>query len=125
MPINLYKIQILKLIMESLIIIFWLLCAHFIADYPLQTSEMGKYKNKRNRPTPPKGAKFVSVWFAYLTAHSFVHAALYALIIGPILGFLLGLAHWIQDYFKCKLQYSPNLDQIIHIIILILIGLVY
>lgn len=109
--------------METLIIIFWLIAIHFIADYPLQTSEMGKYKNKRNQPSPPyKKAKQVSVWFAYLTSHAFVHAGLSALIVGPFFGFIIGSIHGIQDYFKCKIQYSPNLDQIIHIIILIIIG---
>lgn len=106
--------------MNLLTIIFWLLIAHVIADYPLQTPEMGKYKNKRNQPTPPDNkAKPVSVWFAYLTAHAFVHAGLVALVIGVPLGFALGIFHWIQDYLKCKYQYSPNLDQIIHIIILV------
>lgn len=33
--------------------LFFLLFAHFLADYPLQSPEMGKYKNKRNQPTPP------------------------------------------------------------------------
>ena len=104
-------------------IIFWLLVAHFIADYPLQTLEMGKYKNKRNQPTPPDNkAKPVSVWFAYLTSHAFVHAGLSALVVGFPLGFAIGLTHWIQDYCKCKIQYSPNLDQLIHIFILIIIG---
>ena len=84
---------------------------------------MGKYKNKRNQPSPPdKKAKKVSVWVAYLTSHAFVHAALYALIVGPFIGFILGGIHWLQDYFKCKIQYSPNLDQIIHILILIIVG---
>jgi len=105
-------------------IIFWLLCAHFISDYPLQSPEMGKYKNKRNSPIPPKGAKPVSVWFAYLTAHSFVHAALSALVVGPLFGFIIGVCHFTQDYLKCKIQYSPNIDQIIHIIILILIAVI-
>lgn len=105
-------------------IIFWLLVAHFIADYPLQTAEMGKYKNKRNQPTPPDSkAKPVRVWVAYLTAHSFVHAGLSALVVGVPLGFLIGAIHWTQDYLKCKYQYSPNLDQIIHITFLILIGI--
>lgn len=109
---------------ETLTMIFWLLCAHFIADYPLQTPEMGKYKNKRNQPSPPdKKAKQVSVWFAYLTSHAFVHAALSALIVGPFIGFIIGLFHWIQDYFKCKIQYSPNIDQLIHISILIIIAI--
>jgi quinol-cytochrome oxidoreductase complex cytochrome b subunit len=108
--------------MELLTIIFWLLCAHFVADYPLQSPEMGKYKNKRNRPTPPNGAKFVPVWPAYLTAHAFVHAALSALVVGPLLGFVIGISHFIQDYLKCKIQYSPNLDQLIHIVILIIVG---
>lgn len=105
--------------------IFWLLCAHFIADYPLQSPEMGKYKNKKNTPTPPKGAKPVPVWIAYLTAHGFIHASLSALVVGPLFGFIIGVFHFTQDYFKCKIQYSPNLDQIIHIIILIIIGVIY
>jgi len=107
---------------DNLVIIFWLLCAHFISDYPFQTPEMAKYKNKRNQPTPPVGAKPVSVWFAYLTSHAFVHAGLSALIVGAPIGFLIGLIHGTQDYFKCKIQYSPNLDQLIHVLILITMG---
>lgn len=111
--------------MEIITIIFWLICAHVIADYPLQTPEMGKYKNKRNQPSPPdKKAKPVRVWFAYLTAHAFVHAGLSSLVVGPLFGFIIGLFHWIQDYFKCKIQYSPNLDQLIHIVILIAVGII-
>jgi len=107
---------------EILIILFWLFCAHFIADYPMQSKEMAKYKNKKNSPIPPKNAKPVSVWFAYLTAHAFIHAGFSALIVGPLFGFIIGICHWVQDYFKCKIQYSPNLDQIIHVIVLIIIG---
>ena len=103
--------------------IFWLWFAHFMADYPLQTPEMGRYKNKKNKPTPPPGAKFVPVWPAYLTAHAFVHAGLSALVVGVPLGILIGLFHWVQDYLKCKIQYSPNLDQIIHLSILVIIGI--
>ena len=105
--------------------IFWLLVAHFIADYPLQTVEMGKYKNKRNQAAPPdKKAKTVSVWFAYLTSHAFVHAGLSALIVGFPFGLLIGFIHWVQDYLKCKYQYSPNLDQIIHISVLIIVAII-
>jgi len=112
--------------MNILIIIFWLLIAHFIADYPLQSIEMGKYKNKRNQPIPPDNlAKPVSVWIAYLTAHSFVHAGLVALVVGAPLGFVVGVCHWVQDYLKCKYQYSPNLDQIIHIIIIMAIAIIF
>jgi len=106
--------------------LFWLLVAHFIADYPLQTPEMGKYKNKRNQPLPPDSkAKPVKVWIAYLTSHAFVHAGLSALVVGVPLGIVVGMCHWIQDYLKCKTQYSPNLDQIIHIIVLIIIATIY
>lgn len=105
--------------------IFWLLVAHFIADYSLQSPEMGKYKNKRNQSIPPDSkAKPVSVWIACMTAHAFVHAGLSALVVGFPLGLLIGIIHWIQDYLKCKIQYSPNLDQIIHIGILIVIGII-
>lgn len=103
--------------------IFWLLVAHVIADYALQTPEMGKYKNKRNQPSPPDSkAKPVRVWFAYLTAHAFIHAGLTALVVGVPLGFILGVIHWVQDYLKCEIQYSPNLDQIIHVLILFVIA---
>ena len=89
----------------------------------LQSQEMGRFKNKKNQPTPPKGAKPVPVWIAYLSAHSFVHAGLSALVVGFPVGLVIGLIHGVQDYFKCKIQYSPNLDQLIHIGILIAIGL--
>jgi uncharacterized membrane protein len=72
-------------------IIFWLLVAHFIKD-----------------------AKQVSVWFAYLTSHAFVHAGLSALFIGVPFGLLIGLLYWIQDYCKCKWQYSPFICTIGH-----------
>ena len=104
--------------------VFWLLVAHFLADYPLQTPEMGKYKNKRNQPSPPDSkAKPVSVWPAYLTAHAFVHAGLAALVVGVPIGALVGVCHWVQDYLKCEIQYSPNLDQLIHMLILVLVAL--
>ena len=107
-------------------IMFWLLGAHFMADYPLQSPEMGKYKNKRNQPLPPdEKAKPVKVWVAYLTAHAFIHAGLSALVVGIPFGITIGLCHWIQDYLKCKIQYSPNLDQFIHISILIIVGIIY
>ncbi len=103
-------------------ILFWLLVAHFIADYPLQSPEMGKYKNKRNQPSPPDSkAKPVRVWFAYLSAHAFVHAGLSGLVVGWQFGLLIGVLHWLQDYFKCEIQYSPNTDQLIHIAILVMI----
>ena len=106
--------------------LFWLLVAHTIADYPLQTPEMGKYKNKRNQPTPPdEKAKPVSVWVAYLTAHAITHAGLAALVVGFPLGLLLGVCHWTQDYLKCKIQYSPNLDQIIHIVVLVVFAFLF
>lgn len=102
--------------------IFWLICAHAIADYALQTPEIGKFKNKRNKPTPPKGARFIPVWPAYLTAHALIHAGLTALVVGPLFGMVIGISHWIQDYMKCQIQYSPNLDQAIHFIILIIVA---
>lgn len=83
---------------------------------------MGKYKNRRNQPSPPAGAKPATVWPVYLTAHAFVHASLYALIVGVPLGFLGGALHWAQDYLKCKYQYSPNIDQLIHVGILMVIA---
>ena len=53
-----------------------------------------------------------------------MHAALSALIVGPLFGFIIGMIHWIQDYLKCKIQYSPNLDQVIHILVLIIVGII-
>lgn len=109
--------------MELLSTIFWLFVAHFIADYPLQNDRMGKYKNKRNPPPPPTGAQPVPVWVAFLTAHAFIHAGLVALVVGVPLGFIYGITHWIQDYLKCKYQYSSNIDQGLHLLILVIIAI--
>jgi hypothetical protein len=110
--------------MDFIEIFFKLLCVHFIADYPLQPPEMGKYKNKRNIPVPPDSkAKPVNVWISYMTAHAFVHAGLATLVVGFPLGLFIGICHWIQDYLKCKYQFSPNLDQGIHISVLFLVAL--
>ncbi len=103
-------------------LIFWLFVAHFIADYPLQSVEMAKFKNPKNAPIPPPNAKPVPVWFAYLAAHGFIHAGLSALIVGAPLGFLIGVIHFTQDFIKTRVQYSPNLDQIIHLSILVIIA---
>ncbi len=105
--------------------IFWLICAHAIADYPLQPSEMARYKNPRNRPEPPTGAKPATIWPAYLTAHALIHAGAAAFVVGPELGLAVGICHWLQDYIKTRYQFSPNIDQLIHIVILIFVGAIY
>lgn len=102
--------------------IFWLLFAHAIADYSLQTVPMGKYKNPKNVPTPPPDAKPVSVWQANLLAHGMIHAGCAALVVGPMIGAVIGVIHTVQDFIKTRTQYSPNVDQLIHIVILIIIG---
>jgi len=107
--------------METLLL---MIMAHFVADYPLQTPEMGKYKNRRNQPKPPDSkARMVRVWPAYLIAHGMVHGFLVAMVADVWAGLAIAIIHSVQDFIKCEIQYSPNLDQLIHVVVIVMVWL--
>lgn len=105
---------------EILGLLFMLLCAHALCDFPLQTPEIGKGKN-RNRPIDPAmippGQKIdKTVWIHYMSAHAAIHGGAVSLVTGFwIIGLLEFVAHWTIDFFKCENKYGIFTDQMLHI----------
>lgn len=90
-------------------ILFLLIFAHFLADYPLQGEFLSQAKNRNTEV----GKIF---WKHALPAHAFIHAGFVGLITGSLLLALAeGVIHGITDYLKCEGKISLNQDQAIHI----------
>jgi hypothetical protein len=97
-------------------VLFWLIVGHFVADFPLQTEWIAKYKNRHNASPAPPGQKQVPVWPWIMSAHAATHAGAVALATGsPLLGCAEFVAHWGIDWAKCEGHTGPNEDQILHL----------
>jgi hypothetical protein len=89
--------------------LFWLLVAHAVADYPLQGDFLAKAKNHK---TPIPGVP----WAIALMAHSMIHAGAVALVTGSVdFGMSELCAHCIIDYRKCDGRTSFTTDQALHL----------
>ncbi len=95
-------------------ILFALIIAHVLFDYPLQGDFLAKYKNrhyKSDEPTPPL------LWAHCLTAHSLMHAgAVWAITGSFIIGLIELVLHWIIDFIKCEGITNIHSDQALHIL---------
>ena len=90
-------------------ILFLMIFAHALADYPLQGDFLSTAKNHR---APIVGVPF----YQALGAHSVIHAGFVGLITGSIwLAFAEFIVHAATDYAKCDGRISYNTDQAIHI----------
>lgn len=90
-----------------MIVLFWLLVGHALADYPLQ----GQFLSDSKRP-----GKTTLPWWIALTWHSLIHAGVVALLTSSIgFGLLEFVAHWLIDYAKCRDQFDDTADQILHV----------
>lgn len=88
--------------------LFALLVAHALADYPLQGDFLAKAKN---RTAPIPGVP----WWQALGAHALIHGGFVAAITGIWwLGLLEAGVHAITDDAKCRGRISFNADQAIH-----------
>lgn len=75
--------------------LFWLLVAHSLADYPLQGEYLAAAKRRNSGHATP--------WWIALTAHSLIHAGFVAFFTSSILlGMCEFFAHWYIDYSKCE-----------------------
>lgn len=97
--------------------LFLMICAHALADFPLQGEFIAKAKN---RHTPafnvPPGQKPQKVWLHALTAHALIHGGFVYLITGSLaLGLAETVAHWLIDFGKCENWYGIHVDQGLHI----------
>lgn len=89
--------------------LFALVAAHALADYPLQGDFLSKAKN---RAAPIPGVP----WWQALGAHALIHGAFVAAITGSVwLGLAEVAAHAIIDDAKCKGRIGFNADQALHI----------
>lgn len=91
---------------------FWLLVAHFVADYPLQGDTTAREKNRRSATELQRHVP----WYYWLTAHALMHGGAVAFVTGSIaLGASETFAHWLIDFGKCERWYSIHADQALHL----------
>ena len=95
--------------MSELGILFWLVVAHAVCDYPLQGDFLAKAKNHK---APIPGVD----WWIALGAHSAIHAGAVALVTGNIVWGVAEFAvHFVIDHMKCAGVFGFRTDQILHI----------
>jgi hypothetical protein len=88
--------------------LFWLLVAHSLCDYPLQGEYLAAAKRKNSGHATP--------WWIALSAHAFIHAGAVALVTGSILlGVCELVLHWSIDYAKCAGKFGFTTDQVFHV----------
>ncbi len=93
-------------------LVFWLLVAHFVADYPLQGDTTAREKNRHARTPLQQHVP----WYYWLTAHALMHGGAVALVTGSAaLGAAETLAHWLIDFGKCERWFSIHVDQALHL----------
>ncbi len=94
--------------------LFAMICAHALCDYPLQGDFLAKAKNKFN---PIPGVP----WWQALFAHGAIHGGAVYLITGLWwLGVVEMIWHAHIDHAKCKGELSYNVDQALHIMLKVL-----
>lgn len=90
-------------------LLFLLLAAHALCDYPLQGDFLSRGKNHRN---PLPGVP----WYQCLLAHALIHGGAVAVLTGSLgLGCAEFAAHVLIDYGKCDGWFGFNFDQALHV----------
>lgn len=90
-------------------LLFLLVAAHALADYPLQGDFLAQAKNRHTA----LGKVF---WPHALFAHSMIHGGFVLLLTGSIWLALAEIAiHAMTDFLKCDNMITLNTDQFIHL----------
>lgn len=98
-------------------ILFYLLSAHFLCDYPLQGDFIGKFKNRNVSRSLSQQDMPIIPWWHLMTAHSFIHGGAVLLVTGRLeLAIFETVAHFIIDCLKCEGITDINFDQFLHIV---------
>lgn len=100
-----------------MMMLFWLLVGHALADFPLQSDFLAKGKN---RHTPafnvPTGQIPQAIWPWCLSAHALIHAGAVAAATGSVVfGMVEGVLHWGIDFAKCENWTEIHTDQLLHV----------
>jgi hypothetical protein len=95
--------------MDFLTLLFLLVFAHMLADYPLQGPFLSEAKNRHTKV----GSEF---WPHALAAHAIIHGGMVLLLTGSML-LALGetVLHAYIDFAKCEQRISLNTDQALHL----------
>lgn len=94
---------------QAFYLLFALIAAHFLCDYPLQGDFLARAKNHRE-PIPHVP------WYQAMTAHATIHAAAVYLVLGIWwLAALEFVAHFAIDHYKCSGELTFNEDQLLHL----------
>lgn len=94
--------------MAAFKMLFVLLAAHSLADYPLQGDFLANGKNRNTE----LGKLF---WPYCLSSHALIHGGFVFIITGNIyLGLAESIIHAATDWLKCEKKISMFTDQVIH-----------
>ena len=90
-------------------LLFLLIAAHAVCDYPLQGDFLAKAKN---HTTPIPGVP----WWIALVMHSLIHGGAVAILTGTwVLGLVETVLHIGIDHAKCRGWTGLGADQALHI----------
>jgi hypothetical protein len=99
------------------VLLFALVIAHAIADFPLQGAFLAQGKNRHLANSEFQGDEPKFLWVYCLTAHSLIQAGGVWLVTGSfVIAFIEFVLHWILDYAKCENWTDFHVDQLSHVI---------
>ncbi len=95
-----------------LIVFFYLLVGHALADYALQGDSMAINKNRHAKTELQKHVP----WYYWMSAHALIHGGAVTLITQSLwLGLAETFCHFLIDYGKCNRLFNINIDQLLHL----------
>jgi hypothetical protein len=92
-------------------LLFWLIVAHQLMDFALQTPNIAVEKNRHSSSPLQREVP----WFYWMTAHAFLHGGAVALVTHSVgYGILETGVHWLIDFAKCEGLTNIHIDQFLH-----------
>lgn len=92
-------------------LMFFLVGAHFFADYCVQGDAVATGKNKFLDPL-----KFGVPWYYWMAGHAFTQGLFVAIITqNSLIGMGETVVHFFIDWLKCKKVIGIHMDQFLHI----------
>jgi len=99
--------------MDIVALLFALLVAHALFDFPLQGDATAINKNPDANTSLQKAVP----WYYWMASHALLHGGGVALVTGSVvLGMLETVCHFLIDLGKCKNLYTIHLDQALHLL---------
>lgn len=93
--------------------LFYLLAAHALFDFPLQSGPTVTEKSRHSKTELQKQVP----WYYWLTAHALVHGGAVAFITHSVgFGIAETICHWVIDFAKCESWTSIHVDQALHVL---------